>query len=121
MKRYRLTAELLSPLTIGRDRHSERAGPAASVSGSLVRGAAAARYLQLGGAPSDADFITLFLNDQACRWGPLDADEEILPLTALSCKRQPGFLSSDRDRVADRPTRMPLGVSGKNAGDADRT
>ncbi len=86
MKRVRVTAKLLAPVAIKRDRQSERSESVRSVAGTLVRGALAAIYLQQYGEVDDT-FRALFLNETTCRFGPLDPGPEHFPLTAASCKR----------------------------------
>lgn len=81
------TAKLLAPVAIKRDRQSERSEGARSVTGTVVRGALAAIYLQHHGRVDDT-FRRLFLDEAACRFGPLDPGPEIFPLTAASCKRE---------------------------------
>ena len=87
MKTVSVTARLLAPLAIRRDRQSERSESARSVAGTLVRGAFASIYLQRHGQTDDT-FERLFLNDAACRFGPLDPGPQVFPLTAASCKRE---------------------------------
>ncbi len=82
-----VTAKLLAPVAIKRDRQSERSESVRSVAGTAVRGALAAIYLQHHGQV-DATFHRLFLNEEACRFGPLDPAAAIFPLTAASCKRE---------------------------------
>ena len=65
------TAKLLAPVAIKRDRQSERSEGARSVTGTVVRGALAAIYLQHHGRVDDT-FRRLFLDEAACRFGPLD-------------------------------------------------
>lgn len=84
--RYRVTATLQAPLAIKRDRQSERSESAHSVGGTLVRGALAALYLQQRGEPDDA-FRRVFLDAEACRFGPLDPGPHVFPLSAATCKR----------------------------------
>lgn len=86
MKKVQITAELLAPVAIKRDRQSERSESVRSVAGTLVRGALAALYLQQHGEV-DETFRTLFLDETACRFGPLDPGPAHFPLTAASCKR----------------------------------
>lgn len=86
MNRFRLTATLESPLAIKRDRQSERSEGARSISGTLLRGALATAYLQHHGA-ADALFQQLFLNENACRFSPLDPASRVFPETAATCKR----------------------------------
>ena len=86
MKRVHVTAKLLAPVAIKRDRQSERSESVRSVSGTLVRGALASIYLQRHQV--DDIFKHLFLNEASCRFGPLDPGPEHFPLTAASCKRE---------------------------------
>ena len=87
MKKIPVSAQLLAPVVIRRDRQSERSESARSVAGTLVRGALASLYLQQHGQ-TDATFHHLFLNEAACRFGPLDPGPRVFPLTAASCKRE---------------------------------
>lgn len=87
MKSVAVTARLLAPLAIRRDRQSERSGSAGSVAGTLVRGAFASLY-RLRHRRTDEAFERVFLNDAACRFGPLDPALQVFPLTAASCKHE---------------------------------
>ena len=87
MNKIPVTAKLLAPVAIKRDRQSERSGSVRSLTGTSVRGALASVYLQRHGQADD-DFKHLFLDERACRFGPLDPGPEIFPLTAASCKRE---------------------------------
>ena len=87
MKKIPVTAKLLAPVAIKRDRQSGRSESVRSLTGTSVRGALASIYLQRHGAADD-DFKHLFLDETACRFGPLDPGPEIFPLTAASCKRE---------------------------------
>lgn len=87
MNTVSVTARLQAPLAIRRDRQSERSESARSVAGTLVRGAFASIYLQRHGQADEA-FERVFLNDAACRFGPLDPGPRLFPLTAASCKRE---------------------------------
>ena len=87
MNTVSITAQLLAPIAIRRGRQSERSDSTRSVAGTLVRGAFASIYLQRHGQP-DETFERLFLNDAACRFGPLDPGPRLFPLTAASCKRE---------------------------------
>ena len=82
-----VAAQLCAPVAIRRDRQSERSEGVRSVAGTLVRGALAAIYLQQHGQ-ADEVFKRLFLNETACRFGPLDPGPQVFPLTAVSCKRE---------------------------------
>ena len=70
MNKVPVTAKLLAPVAIKRDRQSERSESVRSVAGTLVRGALASLYLQRHGQADD-DFNRLFLNEASCRFGPL--------------------------------------------------
>lgn len=87
MNRYRVYATLESAVAIRRDRQSERSGGVQTIGGTLVRGALAQLYLQQHGEPDDV-FHRLFLDECACRFGPLDPGQRICPLTAVACKRE---------------------------------
>jgi CRISPR-associated protein Csx10 len=101
MKTFKVTATLEAPLAIKRDRQSDRSGTAAAVGGSVVRGALARTYLDQRGV-ADETFQRIFLDETACRFGPLDPAGELLPRTAVSCKRHPGFLADGEHGVADQ-------------------
>ena len=87
MLKIPVTAKLLAPVAIKRDRQSERSGSVRSLTGTSVRGALASMYLQQQGEVDDV-FKHLFLDESACRFGPLDPGPEIFPLTAAVCKRE---------------------------------
>ncbi len=87
MRKIPVTAQLLAPVAIKRDRQSERSESARSIAGTLVRGALAALYLQRHGQVDDT-FNRLFLNEASCRFGPLDPGPNHYPLTAAACKRE---------------------------------
>ena len=87
MKKVTVTAKLLAPLALPRNRQSERDASVRSISGTQVRGALAALYLQHHGHV-DATFNRLFLDETACRFGPLDPGPQHAPMTAASCKRE---------------------------------
>ena len=87
MKRIPITAKLLAPIALKRDRQSDRSGSVRSVTGTAVRGALASLYLQQHGKADDT-FNRLFLNEASCRFGPLDPGPKHFPLTAASCKRE---------------------------------
>ena len=87
VKKVQITAKLLAPVAIKRDRQSERSEGVRSVAGTVVRGALATIYLQHHGQVDDT-FSHLFLNEESCRFGPLDPGPNHFPLTAASCKRE---------------------------------
>lgn len=106
MKLYRLTATLKSPLMIRRERQSYAPAALDYLPGSTLRGALAAKYLRLGGSPEDRTFRSLFV-DQPIHFPNLlatnqpDVVPRVLPATAISCKRHPGFLGEDGHGVND--------------------
>ena len=87
VRRIPITAKLLAPIALKRDRQSDRSGSVRSVTGTAVRGALASLYLQYHGQADDT-FNRLFLNEASCRFGPLDPGPKHFPLTAASCKRE---------------------------------
>ena len=87
MKRIPVRAKLLAPVALRRDRQSERSESMHSIPGTTVRGAIAAVYLQFRGEP-DETFHRLFLDEDSCRFGPLDPGPIIAPLTGIACKRE---------------------------------
>ena len=115
MNKVHVTARLLSPVAIKRNRHSERSESARSISGTQVRGALANLYLQHHGQTDDV-FNDLFLNEMACRFGPLNPGPEPFPLTAASCKRQ-GIQHALSDRLWFRIAQHYL--AGRDLGDKD--
>ena len=86
-KKIPVTAQLLAPVAIKRDRQSERSEGVHSMAGTMIRGALAALYLQHHGEVDDT-FNHLFLNEHSCRFGPLDPGSHCFPLTAAECKRE---------------------------------
>lgn len=122
MKYYRLTAQILSPLMIQQDRQSNAPAAVDHLPGSTLRGSIAAKYLRMGGSPEDADFRYLFL-DQPVHFPnlfPSDSPEtipQVLPLTASSCKRYPGFETQGGHGVIDNlAAAIYSRVSGQAAG-----
>lgn len=100
MKRYRLTGTLLSPLVVRKERQSQRSEGVTSLSGTVVRGALAQLYLEQHGLADDR-FHRLFVNEEACRYGPLDPGEQVFPLSAASCKREGGFVADGKHGLVD--------------------
>lgn len=100
MKRYRLRASPRSPLIVRRERQSQRSEGTRWLSGTLLRGALARLYLEQRGE-ADERFRRLFLDEDACRFGPLDPAEQSFPLSAASCKREPGFREEGKHGVMD--------------------
>ena len=97
MKRWSVTAKLMSPVAIKSNRQSDRSDSIRSITGTQVRGALANLYLQQHGEVDDT-FTALFLDEESCRYGPLDPGPETFPLTAASCKRE-GMHHMLKDRL----------------------
>lgn len=87
VRKVPITVCLLAPTAIKRNRQSERSESMRWVAGTMVRGALAALYLQQHGQ-ADAVFKRVFLDEATCRFGPLDPEPHVFPLTAVSCKRE---------------------------------
>lgn len=106
MKLYRLTAKLLSPLIIQRDRQSHAPQGLEYLPGSSLRGALAAKWLRQGRSPDDELFRDLFLDNPVSFPTLLPTPDpgvipRVLPMTAISCKREPGFLVQGKHGVRD--------------------
>ena len=86
MKKVPVTAQLRAPVAIKRARQSERSESIDFVGGTMVRGALASLYLQHFGETDDL-FDRLFLDENSCRYGPLDPGPHHFPLTSAVCKR----------------------------------
>jgi CRISPR-associated Csx10 family RAMP protein len=87
VKKIGITAKLLSPVVIKSDWKSEHAEGLRYITGTAVRGALATIYLQYHGQV-DETFSRLFLNEDSCRFGPLDPGRKNSPLTTAVCKRE---------------------------------
>jgi len=105
MNRICITAQALSPLMINEERQSANNVSLSYIPGSALRGALAAAWLRDGGATEDSDFRTLFLESPLAMPNLLPANSpdelpRLLPATAVTCKRYPGFCAEpgDRDR-----------------------
>lgn len=94
MKEIRITAKALSPLLVNEDRQSSNMVSTDFIPGSTLRGALAAAYLR-NGSPADNTFRNLFLGESAIpNLLPTATAEDVpqtVPLSAYSCKRNPGF------------------------------
>ena len=88
MKMYRIEGTMEAPVALKRDRQSDRSETVQSIPGTTLRGAIATVYLQQKGQV-DETFRSLFLNEEECRFGPLDPAPDIYPLTMSACKRRP--------------------------------
>ncbi|MBX3002052.1 MAG: hypothetical protein KF893_26240 [Caldilineaceae bacterium] len=113
MKRYYLRVRLESPVSISA--HENRDGQTIPsldyIPGSTLRGALAWRWLRENpGLKEDADFKRLLDTGLWC--GPLYPDSndtrssphvaQVLPVTARTCKHQPGFASDEAEKKAAR-------------------
>lgn len=98
MTAYLLSARLLAPLQIQKTRRTHAPMTLEHLPGSTLRGALAGMYLRGVGAADEPDFRLLFgptgpaFPDLLPTTGP-DVLPECLPVTAISCKRFPGFLA----------------------------
>lgn len=94
MKMIDISVEIISPVIVY---------PPTHISGSALRGALAAKYIQnhhIADPSQDYDFQNLFLNEQVI-YSDLVPGGLVLPLTAMSCKRRPGFKEEGRHGVYD--------------------
>ena len=106
MKYYRISAKLKSPMVIHQSRQSDSSETLSYLPGSTLRGALAAKYLREIGNAEDENFRMMFIEQPVCFPNLLptdkqDAGSRILPLTAVSCKRNPGFHAEGNHGVAD--------------------
>ncbi len=107
MKYYRIKAKLLAPLVIRQNRQSNASQGVSYLPGSTFRGALAAKFLRMKGGPEDERFRALFLDHPICFPNLLPTGEkgntlsQVLPLTSVSCKRNPGFKGDDTHGVSD--------------------
>lgn len=106
MKPHIVTAEALAPLVIKENRQSSKSGTLTYIPGTTLLGAAAAAYCRSSGAPADAEFRHIFIENPVCFPDLLPsqdpcAETKPLPLTAVSCKRLPGFRKEGRHGVRD--------------------
>ncbi len=96
MKSFRLTAKLLSPLMVQKKRQSFASPTVAFLPGSTLRGALAARCLRAGNGADSPAFKDLFINQPVAFPNLIPSPDDSvrmipLPLSAVSCKRHPGF------------------------------
>lgn len=106
MTTIKLIAKALSPIIINAERQSSNNNSLAYIPGSTLRGALAALYLRSGGTAEDSQFKALFIDNAPAIPNLLPAGSNtnqpcLLPFTAVSCKRNPGFLSEGKHGVAD--------------------
>jgi len=106
MKYCRITAKLLGPLIIQKGRQSNAPETLSYLPGSTLSGAVAAKYLRYGGTPDSEAFRALFLENPVSFPNLLPVCDpagpsRVLPLTAMTCKRFPGFLCENGHGVKD--------------------
>jgi hypothetical protein len=122
VKRYRVEAELESPLVIRRERQSSRSEGAETISGTLLRGAFARVWLQRHGAPN-ASFDRLFLDEPRrfpCRRGFRFQDRQSEQNLFRRGVREP--IDADMDRHGPPPEslrfrRFPIAFESPEAGE----
>ncbi len=94
MKIIEIAVEILSPVVVS---------PPTYVSGSALRGALAAKYIrekQMSNPAQERVFQDLFIKEKVY-FSDLIPGGEVLPLTALACKRQPGFEQEGKHGIYD--------------------
>ncbi|MBI2840800.1 MAG: hypothetical protein HYX75_20980 [Acidobacteria bacterium] len=106
MKPHIISAEALAPLVVKEDRQSSKSGTLTYIPGSTLLGAMAATYCRSFGGPADAKFRDLFIENPVCfpdllPSQELGAETKPLPLSVVSCKREPGFRKEGRHGVRD--------------------
>lgn len=118
MKRFRVTALALSPVVIPVE---------GFITGPSFRGALAYQYLRSNGFPDpnkDELFQRAFVKERLLA-APLYPGHSVLPLTSLSCKRNPGFRRGDSSgphgvidllwsKIADAPRPNSCPVCGQD-------
>lgn len=100
MNYYCLNAQLMSCLMVQENRQTNSPQGLPYLPGSTLRGAIAAQYLREFGTAQDSDFKKLFIENPiffpdllpTCR---PDCISFVLPATACSCKRSPGFCTAE--------------------------
>ncbi|MFW5961166.1 MAG: hypothetical protein ACOCP7_01815 [Desulfohalobiaceae bacterium] len=103
---YRLTSRLVSPFMIQRSRQTFTPQTVDYLAGSTLRGALAGLHLRTGGHAEDPGFQSLF-GPKGPNFPDLQPvsdpglDASVLPLTAVSCKRFPGFAADGGHGVRD--------------------
>lgn len=111
MNPYLLSARLLAPLMVQKSRQTYTPQTVEYLPGSSLRGALAGMYLRAVGGANDVPFTVLF-GANAPAFPDLlptpqaDMLSECLPLTAISCKRFPGFKSENGHGVRDSLTML---------------
>ena len=96
MKYIQFKARLKSPLMIHKNRQSNVSRGLPFLPGSSLRGAAAGKLIRGGIKPDHETFRSIFIENPVCFPDLVPADNgdslsRILPLSNLSCKREPGF------------------------------
>jgi len=118
MKRIQLEIKALSPLAIGRKKPGGSVSEAADyIPGSVIRGAIATQILRQSGhqsanlADNGGDFQSLFIGDNPAIFYNaypatierpkqiiVQSDVRVVPATALSSKREPGFCRPNQNQ-----------------------
>ncbi len=122
MKYYRITAKLLSPLMIQQNRQAYAPDALPYLPGGTLRGALAAKYLR-DGSPGDEAFRLLFLDQPVFFPDLLPAPDSktlpgVLPMSAVSCKRCPGFVSQGKKEQHGFADMLALTAAGRLTGTA---
>lgn len=106
MTTIKLIAEALSPIVINEERQSSNNNSLAYIPGSTLRGALASAYLRTGGSAEDSQFKAFFIDTAPAIPNLIPTDSKsnlpsLLPFTAVSCKRNPGFAHEGKHGVSD--------------------
>lgn len=94
MAEYILVGELKSPLSISADRQARTPESLSFIPGAVLRGGIAASYLRIYGKDSIFDHVFLSGENIFPNLYPARSFQEVsrvIPQTAVSCKREPGF------------------------------
>lgn len=99
---WKILASLRAPACLVENRNVGNTLPTLDyIPGSTLRGLLAQIYLEQPGHKVDDQFQQLFLNDAVSYPDLLPRGGRVIPLTALSCKYHPGFLSDAQHGVVD--------------------
>ncbi|WP_028324728.1 RAMP superfamily CRISPR-associated protein [Desulfatirhabdium butyrativorans] len=105
MNLFHLKARLLAPVLIQKNRQSNMAGGLPYIPGSTLRGAVAMSVLRKGVSPDSEGFQDIFIKRPVAFPDLVPAQPNgtgfVLPLTAISCKRHPGFRTEGHHGVGD--------------------
>jgi CRISPR-associated protein Csx10 len=120
MKYVQFKARLKSPLMIHKNRQSNVSQGLPFLPGSSLRGAAAGKLIRSGIEPDHEAFRSLFIENPVCFPDLAPADNgdslsRIIPLSNLSCKREPGFKKPGEDKQGKPYRQVPHGVTDRLA------